>query len=141
MKLLTHNMLMSPGTRNGFPLAIEVSEMETVETEFNADFVARMVEKLEYQALLDTVASVRTAPPATAASPPAASDPVRARPQLKLDEEVALPAQVPASFAEDEAFLRALHHVLLEVEILEGTLVCPETAKRFPIKEGIPSML
>ena len=29
----------------------------------------------------------------------------------------------------------------LEVEIVEGVLVCPETDKRFPIKEGIPSML
>ena len=61
--------------------------------------------------------------------------------QLKLDEEVALPPAVPPAFAEDEAFLRALHHVLLELEIMEGTLVCPETSKRFPIKEGIPSML
>ena len=26
-------------------------------------------------------------------------------------------------------------------KIVEGVLVCPETDKRFPIKEGIPSML
>jgi hypothetical protein len=58
MKLLTHNMLMSPGTRNGFPLAIEVEKMEEVEAEFNAEFMARMVEKLDYGALLKTVASV-----------------------------------------------------------------------------------
>lgn len=48
---------------------------------------------------------------------------------------------VPEGFAENEAFLKSLHHVLLEVEIIEGQLICPETAKRFPIKEGIPSML
>jgi hypothetical protein len=59
MKLLTHNMLMSPGTRNGYPLAIEVEQMEEVETDFNADFMARMVEKVDYPALLQTVASVR----------------------------------------------------------------------------------
>lgn len=58
MKLLTHNMLMSPGTRNGFPLAIEVEKMEEVEAQFNAEFMARMVEKLDYGALLKTVASV-----------------------------------------------------------------------------------
>ena len=59
--------------------------------------------------------------------------------QLKMEEK--LPAALPASFADDEPFLRALHHVLLEIEILEGSLVCPETGKKFPIKEGIPSML
>ena len=52
-----------------------------------------------------------------------------------------LPAALPANCSEDEGFLKALHHVLLEVEIVEGVLVCPETDKRFPIKEGIPSML
>mmetsp|Transcript_26750 Transcript_26750/g.51938 ORF Transcript_26750/g.51938 Transcript_26750/m.51938 type:complete len:116 (-) Transcript_26750:533-880(-) len=115
MKLLTHNMLISPNTRNGFPLAIEVEKMETVESEFNAEFVARMVEKLEYPALVSTAASLALEPP--------------------------LPAEVPAEFRDDEPFLRALHHVLLEVEIVEGQLVCPETGKKFPIKEGIPSML
>ena len=37
--------------------------------------------------------------------------------------------------------MQALHHVLLEVEIIEGHLVCPETSKRFPVKDGILSML
>ena len=40
-----------------------------------------------------------------------------------------------------EPFLQALHHAIMEIEIIEGQLVCPETAKKFPIKDGIPSML
>ena len=52
-----------------------------------------------------------------------------------------LPATVPANFAEDESFLKALHHVLLEIEIVDGHLICPETGKRFPVKDGIPSLL
>ena len=60
--------------------------------------------------------------------------------QLKL-EKGELPPAVPEDYATNEEFLKALHHVLLEVEIVEGVLVCPETDKRFPIKEGIPSML
>ena len=140
MKLLTHNMLMSPGTRNGYPLAIEVENMEEVETEFNGDFVARMVEKLDYAALLSTVGSVST----RQRNSPGRSRRLtcdRAPPRSQLGVTHALPAKVPSAFAEDEAFLRALHHVLLEFDVLEGTLVCPETARRFPIKEGIPSML
>ena len=29
----------------------------------------------------------------------------------------------------------------MEIEIIDGQLVCPETRKKFPIKDGIPSML
>ena len=38
-----------------------------------------------------------------------------------------MPPAVPDKFAEDEPFLTALHHALMEIEILEGQLVCPET--------------
>ena len=48
---------------------------------------------------------------------------------------------MPEDYATNEEFLQALHHVLLEIEIVTGTLVCPETGKRFAIKDGIPSML
>ena len=61
MRLLTHNMLMSPGTKNGYPLAIEVEKMEETESEFNADFTARMVAKIDYAALISTLSSVRAA--------------------------------------------------------------------------------
>ena len=59
MKLLTHNMLQSPGTRHGYPLGIEVEKMEEVEAEFNGEFMARVVEKLDYAALLSAVTNVR----------------------------------------------------------------------------------
>uniref|UniRef100_A0A7S3TCK8 Multifunctional methyltransferase subunit TRM112-like protein n=2 Tax=Emiliania huxleyi TaxID=2903 RepID=A0A7S3TCK8_EMIHU len=108
-------MLMAPGTKNGFPLAIEVEKMETVESEFRSEFTARMVQKVEYGALLQTLAG--------------------------LGMDGTLPPAVPDSYESNEEFLRALHHVLMEVEVIDGTLVCPETGKRFPIKDGIPSML
>ena len=59
MRLLTHNMLMSPGTKNGYPLAIEVEKMEEVEAEFSAEFMVRMVEKVDYPALLADDSSSR----------------------------------------------------------------------------------
>lgn len=42
---------------------------------------------------------------------------------------------------EDEAFLKRLHHILLQVEITEGSLECPETGRKFLITNGIPNML
>jgi multifunctional methyltransferase subunit TRM112 len=48
---------------------------------------------------------------------------------------------VTAEALQDEAFLRAFHHALLEVHLEEGALVCPETGRRFLVSKGIPNML
>ena len=37
--------------------------------------------------------------------------------------------------------LHKLHHVLLEVHVLDGELICPESGRKFPIREGIPNMI
>ena len=52
-----------------------------------------------------------------------------------------LPVEASAASLEDEAFLRTLHHVLLEVVVEEGALICPETGRRFPVVKCIPNML
>ena len=41
----------------------------------------------------------------------------------------------------DESFLRCLHHILFEIHVMEGFLICPETGRKFPIRDGIPNML
>lgn len=41
----------------------------------------------------------------------------------------------------DIEFLKKLHHILLEIDIVEGNLECPETGRQFPISDGIPNML
>ncbi|URE21320.1 Trm112p-like protein [Musa troglodytarum] len=40
-----------------------------------------------------------------------------------------------------EDFLRCVHHVLLEIDVDEGALVCPKIGRGFPINKGIPNML
>ena len=52
-----------------------------------------------------------------------------------------LPAEVQPEMLESEVFLKALHHVLLEVHVETGALICPESGHRFLINEGIPCML
>ena len=34
-----------------------------------------------------------------------------------------------------------MHHALVEIEVIEGHLECPESGRQFPIKNGIPNML
>lgn len=43
--------------------------------------------------------------------------------------------------SEGEEFLKKVHHILFEVEIVTGDLICPETGRKFGIKDGIPNML
>lgn len=41
----------------------------------------------------------------------------------------------------DEAFLRLLHKLLLDVHVTDGALICPESGRRFPIVDSIPNLL
>ena len=82
--------------------------------EFNPDFVARMIPKVEWAAL------------------------VEAADILCLGE---VPTEPIQGYEQNEDFLRTMHHILLEVEVMEGTLQCPESGRVFPITRGIPNML
>lgn len=41
----------------------------------------------------------------------------------------------------NEDILKQIHHALLEIEVIDGHLECPETGRKFPISQGIPNML
>merc|ERR1712154_746302 len=41
----------------------------------------------------------------------------------------------------DSDFLAKCHHALLEIHVVDGNLICPESKRKFPIKDGIPNML
>jgi len=118
MKLLTHNMLTSSiikGVKKGFPLKIEASEVREHQIDFNPDVVAKIIPKVEWPALHEAAES--------------------------LGKSADLPSEVAPEFESNEDFLKKAHHVLLEVEVLEGSLICPETGRKFPISNGIPNML
>lgn len=60
---------------------------------------------------------------------------------LKVGCSHDLPPTLAENYATDNEFLQKLHHVLMEIDIIEGNLECPETGRLFPISEGIPNML
>ena len=41
----------------------------------------------------------------------------------------------------DEGFQRKVHHALLDIHVMEGALICPESGRSFPVTGGIPNML
>lgn len=52
-----------------------------------------------------------------------------------------LPPQLDGDYETNEEFLKKLHHALLEVEVINGDLLCPESGRKFPISDGVPNML
>ena len=52
-----------------------------------------------------------------------------------------VPTGLIQGYEQDETFLRKMHHILLEVEVMKGTLQCPESGHVFPISHRIPNML
>ncbi|KAI6702962.1 hypothetical protein NL676_012098 [Syzygium grande] len=116
MRLLTHNMLSSniKGVTNGFPLGIVVEKVIEKPVEMNPDFLKNMFAKIEWKALVDASRSMGYAD---------------------------LPDQADSSMLDSVDFLQRFHHALLELHLEEGTLVCPETGRKFPVNKGIPNML
>ena len=130
MRLLTHNMLKcnKKGVTAGYPLRIEIATdpatgtplegaVQTSESDFNGEFIIRMIPKLEWGVF------------------------VHAARQLGCDGAESLPAQFNPSLTTDEGFLRLVHHCLLEVRLVEGSLICPESQRKFPVNNSIPNML
>ena len=115
MKLLTHNLLRSnvKGVKKGYPLRIEAGKVEVKETDFNAEFIKRMLDRLDWAALRQ-----------------AASE---------LDPNTKLPPALGSP--DDEEFLRLVHRALVELVLVEGYLVCPESGRKFRVENGIPNML
>lgn len=52
-----------------------------------------------------------------------------------------IPKDLVDNYDQNTDFLKKVHHILLEVDIINGELVCPETGRKFPINDGIPNML
>lgn len=112
MKLLTHNLLTSRFLKNvqfGYPLKLVVERVEEIKTEYNHEFLQKMLKKIDYDALKEAA-------------------------QVCGQK---LPETVPDS---DED-LKLIHKALFDIEVIQGSLVCPESGRKFPISDGIPNML
>ena len=129
MRLFTHNLLIcnvkacvataqrtASSQPSSFPLRIEVAAggMKQEPTEFHPDATARLLAKLDWPALRATAAALGIAE---------------------------LPAAPPAKPEEDLEFLKSVHDLVMDIHVTEGALVCPNCARRYPIKNGIPNML
>ncbi|XP_047319540.1 multifunctional methyltransferase subunit TRM112 homolog A-like [Impatiens glandulifera] len=116
MRLLTHNMLLSniKGVTNRFPLKIEVKKVMIKQVDFNPDFIRNIFPRIEWKVFVDAARKMGY---------------------------VELPDEVEPSMLDAKDFLRRFHHALVELNLEEGALICPETNRRFPVNKGIPNMI
>eukprot|EP00128_Syssomonas_multiformis_P001688 Colp12_sorted_trinity150504_noHs@2287 len=116
MKLITHNMLQCHAkncTKDNFPLKIEASEVAEQETEFNPEFIRRMLGRLEWKAFVSAAESLGI---------------------------MGLPTEAPAESTEDEELLQLIHTALLEKQVIEGALTCNNCGHVYRVKKSIPDM-
>uniref|UniRef100_A0A8C6L8X8 Multifunctional methyltransferase subunit TRM112-like protein n=1 Tax=Nothobranchius furzeri TaxID=105023 RepID=A0A8C6L8X8_NOTFU len=59
----------------------------------------------------------------------------------KLEWNLSYICELVPDYEKNEDFLKKVHRALLEVEVIEGCLQCPESGREFPISRGIPNML
>ncbi|XP_059613369.1 multifunctional methyltransferase subunit TRM112-like protein [Phlebotomus argentipes] len=118
MKLITYNFLTSKfirGVKVGYPLKLNVVQKEIKNSEYNPEFITRMIPRLDWSGVCFAA------------------------------EQVGCGGDLPKEFNDqitgDTEILQRLHHILLEIDIIEGNLQCPETGRVFPISNGIPNML
>ncbi|KAH8370620.1 hypothetical protein KR093_004344 [Drosophila rubida] len=117
MKISTYNFLTSmaiKGVKVGYPLKLTINKKNVVECEFNPVFIEKLLPKLDWSAVYGAA-------------------------QVAECEDI--PQAQPDNIADNEALLQKLHHLLFEIDVLEGQLECPETGRVFPITDGIPNML
>ncbi|CAH4028700.1 unnamed protein product [Pieris brassicae] len=103
------------GVVTGYPLAINATIINITEVDYNPEFITRIIPKLDWEVLWRAADSI--------------------------GHSDGLPQTIEPKFEENNEFLKKVHRVLLEVDIEEGNLVCPESGRRFPISKGIPNML
>ncbi|BGP56140.1 hypothetical protein JCM8202_005908 [Rhodotorula sphaerocarpa] len=122
VRLITQNLLSCPSRAcaypTNFPLSFRnVERLEMVDAEFNEEFVRGVLSRLEWQALRKSAAELGNTD---------------------------LPEQAPDATQPETVsveLLKTLHHVLLEIVVSDGEMVCPQCEHVYRIKDSIPNML
>lgn len=116
MRLLTLSTLRCPAKDviKGYPLGIEIEDMKVNETECQPSFIAHVLQGIEWEAVCIAARAVGI-------------------------QDV--PNHFDNSLLKDGEFLKAMHNLLIDVDVVKGWLICPESGRRFPISNSVPNMM
>jgi len=126
MRLLTHNMLKCnrKDVGSGYPLTIEPETVEIEAAEFDREMVISMLKKVDLNGLKVACACLDMSDGIDSITDASIADLISGNNSALSDDVLA-----------------SAHRALFEVRVLAGQLVCPDSGRKFPIKDGIPNML
>ena len=111
------------GVENGYPLIIEVGEVddaiEEIPSNFDREQIKILAKKIDWQCLLSAASNVEF-------------------PMQIFEGLRDIPTE---SMLSSDEFLKSVHKLLFDIHVKSGNLVCPVSGRKFPIKDGIPNML
>mgnify|MGYP003334072214 CR=1 FL=1 len=115
---------VAPRTKEGYPLKIEAANVVVEKSPLDSNLVSKVLPKLNYPAMIGAINDLRLSS------------------NEAFSEAPDIPSEAPKEkVITDESALKALHFFLFDVHVIEGFLVCPDTGRKFPIKDGIPNMI
>ena len=111
------------GIEKGYPLRIEAEEVTEVEADnpFDVEFMRGLLRKVNMIALRSAANNLEI-------------DTIEAFKSPKADIDL-------DSLLNDESALQKIHHLLFEINVEKGKLICPESGRVFVVSDGIPNML
>lgn len=110
---------------------------QAVQMDFNPEFITRIIPRLDWAAIYAGAEKVSRQTVHMSSTRLT----IVLMSLLQVGCRNDLPAELTEQLQTDNEFLQKLHHILLEIDIVEGNLECPETGRLFPITDGIPNML
>lgn len=123
MKFITSNFVRCAvktcdSAPEAFPLRFSECQLAQEELEFNPDFVVHMLARLDWPAVRLVAADLGNT----------------LLPPLK-------PENLDPIMEDDQAVLRELHTLLVETQIVEGSMTCAHCGHIYYIKNSIPNFL
>ncbi|EAN94024.1 hypothetical protein C3747_10g1268c [Trypanosoma cruzi] len=123
MRLLTHNFLCCIECQS-FPLQLRDVEVEVLPSEFNPAFIRLMLARMDYGFIL------------------AAFNAMKDGQQDLLESASHLPKSLEdVDLSDQSEDLKAIHHVVQEMAVRNGRLVCQQCQREYPIRDFIPDMV
>jgi uncharacterized protein YbaR (Trm112 family) len=112
------------------------------EAPFDLELIHRIISKIDYTALKGAHSQISAMCLAANIDLPTLPDTISPR-ILNQSETHSVDNNCSNDDYEDADIdaMKNIFRALFEIHIIEGILVCPDTGREFPIKEGIPNMI
>lgn len=150
MRLFTHNQLICVrrGCPKPFPLAVRPTKVEQEDSDLNLDFLLHIAPNIDYEVLFEAakvLGQEGELPPPTIKQEDENQDEkaLAVNPLQQANLKCSLASMIESLKGQDNKkalFLQAVHLLLLDTHIMEGSLVCGGCKREYSIQQGIPNL-